>query len=431
MNISATIVVIFTTLTIASSAMAAPAHQKSNILFVFSEQQGMVWEKEVRTGFSNALATTSLNANLFFEYMDEGRFNATDHPDTFKSYLVQKYSSIPLDYVIYQAFPAAQVIQSQPELFATAHKIFLNPGPHLQDQSLKNTSIIEISANFDRAARELLSINPNKKLYLVAGATTGAQIRTSAFKKAISKYDSGREVITLAGLPLNDLLTQVSSLPQESVIIYLLFFRDVEGKRYTPYQVAEQLSQRANVPIFSVWTPLLGSGITGGYLLSGELVGDKIAASIIGKSNFLELEKTTRDDIHGFFFDWRELKKWKISESRLPAESKILYKEDPFYIEHMTSLALGALGIIVLISFFWIFLLKKQILLRHKAEEEIKTLQGILPICMHCKQIRNDEGYWVQLETYISTHSMAEFSHGICNICAKTYYPKATSGKEK
>ena len=51
---------------------------------------------------------------------------------------------------------------------------------------------------------------------------------------------------------------------------------------------------------------------------------------------------------------------------------------------------------------------------------EIKTLSGILPICSYCKKIRNDEGYWNQLESFISKHTEAQFSHGICPDCAKT-----------
>ncbi|MGM0655958.1 MAG: PAS domain-containing protein [Thermodesulfobacteriota bacterium] len=54
---------------------------------------------------------------------------------------------------------------------------------------------------------------------------------------------------------------------------------------------------------------------------------------------------------------------------------------------------------------------------------EIKILRGILPICSICKKIRNDKGYWTQLEEYINDHSEADFSHGICPECAKKYYP--------
>jgi hypothetical protein len=58
-----------------------------------------------------------------------------------------------------------------------------------------------------------------------------------------------------------------------------------------------------------------------------------------------------------------------------------------------------------------------------KALNEIKTLSGMLPICSHCKKIRDDSGYWNQIEMYIRAHSEIEFSHGICPACAETYYP--------
>jgi DNA-binding response OmpR family regulator len=55
---------------------------------------------------------------------------------------------------------------------------------------------------------------------------------------------------------------------------------------------------------------------------------------------------------------------------------------------------------------------------------EIKTLQGFLPICASCKKIRDDKGYWNQIEAYISEHSDAKFTHGICPECAKKLYPE-------
>ncbi|MDQ7826018.1 MAG: PAS domain-containing protein [Candidatus Eremiobacteraeota bacterium] len=55
---------------------------------------------------------------------------------------------------------------------------------------------------------------------------------------------------------------------------------------------------------------------------------------------------------------------------------------------------------------------------------EIKTLSGILPICMHCKKIHNDNGSWERLEQYICRRTDAEFSHGICPECAESLYPE-------
>lgn len=58
-----------------------------------------------------------------------------------------------------------------------------------------------------------------------------------------------------------------------------------------------------------------------------------------------------------------------------------------------------------------------------QALREIKTLQGMLPICSVCKRIRDDAGYWQLIESYIQEHTLAEFSHGICPNCAKKVYP--------
>ena len=58
-----------------------------------------------------------------------------------------------------------------------------------------------------------------------------------------------------------------------------------------------------------------------------------------------------------------------------------------------------------------------------KALSEVKKLQGILPICSHCKKVRDDQGSWQGIEEYVRERSDAQFSHGICPECAKKYYP--------
>jgi AmiR/NasT family two-component response regulator len=59
---------------------------------------------------------------------------------------------------------------------------------------------------------------------------------------------------------------------------------------------------------------------------------------------------------------------------------------------------------------------------------QAKTLSGLLPICASCKKIRDDEGYWSQLETYIQEHFDIQFSHGLCPECANKLYPEIFRG---
>lgn len=84
--------------------------------------------------------------------------------------------------------------------------------------------------------------------------------------------------------------------------------------------------------------------------------------------------------------------------------------------------------------------LERDIIERQRTEAElrdalaqVKTLSGLLPICANCKQIRDDKGYWSSVEKYISTHSEAEFTHGICPDCLGKLYPSyyEPGGKKK
>ncbi len=213
---------------------------------------------------------------------------------------------------------------------------------------------------------------------------------------------------------------------------YLLIMRDGSGVRYIPYNAAAQISQSAAAPVYSLWTSLLGSGIVGGYLLSGELVGERMASVLKDPELVKNTAGTWSDQFHGFFYDWRQLERWHISKDTLPAQSKVLFKEDSFYEHYYEEIILVSLAVILFISFFWNRRLKMEIdnrikteqqlqvsenrfrtlsettsegiaitrngavirdlTERKRSEEEIKTLQGLLPICSIRKKIRDDKG---------------------------------------
>jgi hypothetical protein len=79
------------------------------------------------------------------------------------------------------------------------------------------------------------------------------------------------------------------------------------------------------------------------------------------------------------------------------------------------------LTICVFITFIVIALIRMTFAAYHR---KIETLSGIVPICSYCKQIRDDKGYWNQVEEYVSKHTEAEFSHGICPDCMGKHYPE-------
>jgi len=67
--------------------------------------------------------------------------------------------------------------------------------------------------------------------------------------------------------------------------------------------------------------------------------------------------------------------------------------------------------------------LAKRIRELEEALQRVKTLEGFLPICMYCKRVRNEKNFWQQVETYVTDHSHARFSHGICAECEEKHFP--------
>lgn len=63
-----------------------------------------------------------------------------------------------------------------------------------------------------------------------------------------------------------------------------------------------------------------------------------------------------------------------------------------------------------------------------EALDKVQQLKGLIPICAECKKIRDDQGYWNKLETYLQQHSEARFSHGLCPECAAKFYPDLDDG---
>jgi len=71
---------------------------------------------------------------------------------------------------------------------------------------------------------------------------------------------------------------------------------------------------------------------------------------------------------------------------------------------------------------------EEAILVKERALAQVKVLSGLLPICTHCRKVRDDAGYWRNLETYVSDHSNAVFSHSLCEWCLKEHYGHILNG---
>jgi PAS domain S-box-containing protein len=159
-----------------------------------------------------------------------------------------------------------------------------------------------------------------------------------------------------------------------------------------------------------------------------ERVYGYIAAEVLGRSVFSIIPADRREELEGILNEISNgLSISRFQTRRLRKDGKVIdVSVTASPIKDARHKVIGASAISRDITEQILAEMERERLIKElqDALAEVKTLRGILPICMTCKKIRDDEGTWRQLEAYISEHTDANFSHGMCEPCAQNIYPE-------
>jgi PAS domain S-box-containing protein len=324
-----------------------------DILLLNSWHRDMPWQLAFEKGIRKGLTETNLKHNFFIEYLDAGRFKDTQEQIVIHSYLQQKYASKKIDVVVAESRPASSLLLKYSEIFPGAKHIYVQPGfseDAQQELIKKGQYIIPVDIDFHSAVLELKRLSKLEKLYVIGDASTPSRAkRLEDFKSILHHKDIDFEVEFLIDLPMDVLLSKVSNLPTNSAIFYLLIFSDGEGKSFIPFNALQLLAEQANVPIFSHWSTLMGSGMLGGYLLSGERVG-QIAARTISNIDGSEAGPVENIKAFGTYYDWRQMKRWGISRDQLLPDATIEYYEPSVYEEYSWQILIMSAVLILFVT---------------------------------------------------------------------------------
>ena len=364
-----------------SAAPAKPLH----VLMLYSWHKDMPWQLAFEKGFRQELTAAKQSVRLYAEYLDAGRFPEAVQQEALYNYLTVKYSSTRLDLIIAESDPAVTFFKKHRQLFPGVRQILFQtdcqhkdsltdsdtlssrpsgegqqnmkvgqvPRTSLSSLSYKNYLTVKIITDFDSSVSEMLRLATPNKLFVVADtADSNGVNRLASFKETLQRKAPRLQTEFFINLPLENLLEKVSCLPDGSAIFYLLVFHDGHGRHLTPFQAAQKISARAGAPIFSHWETLMGSGILGGYLLSGERIG-KIAARSVTAHVEDKPFNFNPQEAYGNYYDWQKLTSWGIEKKRLPADT-VLFNSPPgiweYYRWQIVSLSVF-LFLVLVVSF--------------------------------------------------------------------------------
>jgi signal transduction histidine kinase len=197
--------------------------------------------------------------------------------------------------------------------------------PHLDSRFTGTWQKREPGKTFDAALR----LFPNTRHVFVVGGSSAYDRVVIAFTREFFKSSQTRvEFSYLTDMEMENLLEQLRNLPENSIVFYTSFLQDSVGNKFlNATKALPMVASAANAPIFGMSDTYLGHGIVGGDLMNFREQG-KVTARIV--SELLEGKKIGDLPIESlpsmFMFDWNELERWHIPESRLPAGSIIVFR---------------------------------------------------------------------------------------------------------
>jgi signal transduction histidine kinase len=376
------------------SEPAIDTKQVKRVVVLYSEPRDFpateMTEKGIREVF---YGNPTFSIRLFSEYLDLSRFRDVRQREALADLLRNRYGEGDIDLIVSVDVPAADFLLDKGEAIFPKVPIILCSIPEPLAERLnasplrtRMTGVFEPMNAKDHVESALAFRPATKHAVLVSGAFENDRVRALGFRKAIEALGKRAQFIDLTGLSFGDLVEQVKKIPPDSVIFFSTLFVDGKGRSFIPREVLKFLSDISDSPIFGPYESYLGHGIVGGRLTSMMLQGKKAAqlgAMVLdGKSpNIIPFDDGRDTCISAY--DWRQLRRWNISESELPMGSRVLYREVTLW-DVYKSYIIGAISLIVIESMLIVALIvnlqkrKQAEVALSESRQDLRTLAGRL-----------------------------------------------------
>ena len=314
----------------------------------------------------------------YSEHLDLARFRDARYRSAVTDFLKQKYSGQHFDLVIAMHQMVLEFLDTtRGTLFGDTPVVFFTETPTVQ--RLANATGLIAENDFAPTLALALTLQPEvKQVYVVTGTDYADQLAEGRARLQLRQFDSRVTITYLSGLPTAALKTRLSTLPAGAIIYYLLVNRDGDGEKFHPYEYLQDIAHVANAPIYTWVDSGMGQGIVGGALksqlaqtqvvsdLAIRILNGEAPASIPTQSINLRVNQV----------DWEQLRRWGISEFRVPPDTLMVNKKLTLWEAYRTYVLLTFA--LVAAQALLITGLLVQRTKRRRAEEQVSKTQSKL-----------------------------------------------------
>jgi len=298
-----------------------------------------------------------------------------NYPARIGDWIAYKYGRLKFDAIVAITFPPSLLARDLRARFWPEASLLLvlideerwaNPG------SIPRSTRVLLALDNKETVRSALQMLPNtERVVLLGGASQRDQRTNGEIVKSIRELEPALELIDVTGTSVEDMKARIRSLPDRTIIVIGSFLFEPNGQRLDIPQLIDEFYPSANAPLFADSDMAMGKGIVGGNILSvqgaAEVVGEQLGQLLKGADPD---SLPVREVKNSYIVDWRQLKRWGISERTLPPGTTTLYRQ-PTAWEQYGHYIVGLLSVLVVLLFLMAFLLVER--QRRKKEEDLNS----------------------------------------------------------
>ena len=361
----------------ASAAWAADDHKR--VLVVYSTRRDAEFSV-IGEGELPKILDVGLKRDLdyYSEFIDVARFPDPSYQVAIRDFIRLKYQEVAFDIVIAMGDVAARFVDSNREtMFREIPVVFL--ANNSDTRVAGSSSGLVLDRNFDRTLLLIDRLQPDvKNVFVVTGAAAADVAFERLARSQFKPFESRFTFTYLTGSRVGELEKRLATLPEHSVVYYLLVTEDGAGDKFHPLEFVNRVATVANRPTYSWVDSAMDHGIVG-----GDLYVQVEAIRRIGQLALRVLHGERADSIPTSTInlnvaqvDWRQLKRFAIDEARVPTGALVLFRE-PSTWDRYRIYILGA-AVLLLIQSALIAGLLVQRVRRRRAEGELRNSKEAL-----------------------------------------------------
>ncbi|MGH9766642.1 MAG: ABC transporter substrate binding protein [Blastocatellia bacterium] len=338
-------------------------------------------DKSIQEAFRAAPAGS---IEYYAEYLEENRFPGESQSLLLRDYLRQKYADHRIDVLIALSNASLNfLLKYRNDLFPNTPIVFHTMSrANLGKQTDAGLTAVVVDNAYRNTVDLALKLHPaTEQVLIITGMSERDKELEAEVRQELKEFESRVALTSLSGLKLDELRARVKKAPARSIILYVRYSQGEPGMTLDAYNALTLISEAAKVPVYSGAGSLLGHGTIGGHSASLEDCGTKAAEAALRIVNGARPKDMPIVEVPTVpAFDWRQLRRWGISEERLPKGS-IIHNREPTFWEQYKWWIIGSISLCALEALLIIALLvqrtrRKRVeeALRESEEEARRTL---------------------------------------------------------